>query len=226
MSLIKQLNTELSPILCSLFNKSFNERVFPDCFKIAKVIPLHKKGNKNILDNFRPISLLPQFSKMYDKLFKKILLYFINKYTILNENQFGFRQNYSTEDTLHHLSETVCAELENNNNCAVLSIDLKKAFDTLDHNILINKLDNIGIRGLPKVLLSSYLSNRSQYVKLNGAISNMERISFGVQRGSVLEPLLFLIYINDMPNILKYSTPIIFADDTNLIFSSKSFDIL
>ena len=91
----------------------------------------------------------------------------------MNENQFGFRQNYSTEDALHHLSETVCTELENTNNCAVLSIDLKKAFDTLDHNIfdiLINKLDNISIRGLPKVLLSSYLSNRSQYVKLNGAI--------------------------------------------------------
>ena len=226
MSLIKQLNTELSPILCSLFNKSFNEGVFPDCFKIAKVIPLHKKGNKNILDNFRPISLLPQFSKNYEKLFKKRLLCFINKYNILNDNQFGFRQNYSTEDALHHLSETVCAELENTNNCAVLSIDLKKAFDTLDHNILINKLDNIGIRGLPKVLLSSYLSNRSQYVKLNGAISNMERISFGVPQGSVLGPLLFLIYINDMPNILKYFTPIIFADDTNLIFSSKSFDIL
>ena len=79
MSLIKQLNTELSPILCSLFNKSFNEGVFPDCFKIAKVIPLHKKGNTNILDNFRPISLLPQFSKIYEKLFKKRLLCFINK---------------------------------------------------------------------------------------------------------------------------------------------------
>ena len=91
---------------------------------------------------------------------------------------------------------------------------------------MINKLDNIGIRGLPKVLLSSYLSNRSQYVKLNGAISNMERISFGVPQGSVLGPLLFLIYINDMPNILKYSAPIIFADNTNLMFSSKSFDIL
>ena len=96
----------------------------------------------------------------------------------MNENQFWFRQNYSTEDALHHLSETVCSELENTNNCAVLSIDLKKAFDTLDHNILINKLDNIGIRGLPKVLLSSYLSNRSQYVKFNRVISNMERISF------------------------------------------------
>ena len=94
MSLIKQFNKELSPILCSLFNKSFNEGVFPDCFKIAKVIPLHKKGNKNILDNFRPISLLPQFSKIYEKLFKKRLLYFINKYTILNDNQFGFRTNY------------------------------------------------------------------------------------------------------------------------------------
>ena len=98
----------------------------------------------------------------------------------MNENQFGFRQNYSTEHALHHLSETVCAESENTNNCAVLSIDLKKAFDTLDHNILINKLENIGIRGLNNVLLSSYLSNRSQYVKLNGAISNMERISFGI----------------------------------------------
>ena len=146
----------------------------------------------------------------------------------MNENQFGFRQNYSIEDVgLHHyLSETLCAELENTNNCAVLSIDLKKAFDTLDHNILINKLDNIGIRSLPKVLLSSYLSNISQYVKLNGAISNMERKSFGVPQGSVLGTLLFLIYINDMPNILKYSTPIMFADDTNLIFNSKSFDIL
>ena len=130
------------------------------------------------------------------------------------------------QQKMHHLSEKVYVELENTNNCAVVSIDLKKSFDTLDHNILINKLDNIGIRGLPKVLLSSYLSNRSQYVKLNGAISNMEYISFGIMQGSVLGPLIFLIYINDMPNILKYSTSIIFADDTHLIVSSKSFDIL
>ena len=89
---------------------------------------------------------------------KKRLLCFIKKYKILNKNQFGFKQNYSKEDVLHHLSETVCDELENTNNCAVLSIDLKKAFDSLYHNILINKFDNIYIRGLTKVILSSYLS--------------------------------------------------------------------
>ena len=91
---------------------------------------------------------------------------------------------------------------------------------------MIYKLDNISIKGLPKVILSSYLSNRSQYIKINENISNMEHISFGVPQGSVLGPLLFLIYINDIPNILKYSKPIVIADDTRLIFSSKSFDIL
>ena len=126
--------------------------------------------------------------------YKKILLCFINKYTTLNENQFGFIHIYSTEDALPYLS--VCDEFENTNNCAFLSIDLKKAFVTLDHNILINKLDNISIRGLPTVLLSSYLSNRSKYIKLNGTTSNMEHISFGVTQGSVLGPLLVLIYIN------------------------------
>ena len=131
-----------------MFNKSFSEEVFPECFKMSKVKPLHKKVIKHILDNFRPIKLLPQFSKMYEQLFKIRLIFFINKYKIVNENQFWFRQNYSTEDALYHLSETVFDILENTNNCAILSIDLKKAFDTLDHNILINKVDNIIIRGL------------------------------------------------------------------------------
>ena len=97
---------------------------------------------------------------------------------------------YSTEDALHHLSETVCVELDNTNNCAILSIYLKKTFDTLDHNILINKLDNIGIRDVPKVLLTGYLSNRSQYVNLNGTIAYIEHISFGVPQDSLLGSLI------------------------------------
>ena len=226
MFLIKKISIEISPILSYLFNRVFSEGVFPNILKIAKVIPLFKKSDKSKPENYRPISLLPQFSKILEQLIKNRLLKFLDKFNIISKCQYGFRNKISTADALVDVIETVCQKLENLNKCAILSIDLRKAFDTLNHDTLFKKLYVYGIRGISLDLLKSYLSNRMQYVFNKDIKSNLKNIKCGVPQGSVLGPILFLLYINDLPNISSIFKPILFADDTTLIFSDTSISKL
>ena len=226
MFLIKKISIEISPILSYLFNRVFSEGVFPNILKIAKVIPLFKKSDKSKPENYRPISLLPQFSKILEQLIKNRLLKLLDKFNIISKYQYGFRNKISTADALVDVIETVCQKLENLNKCAILSIDLRKAFDTLNHDILLKKLYVYGIRGISLDLLKSYLSNRMQYVFNKDIKSNLKNIKCGVPQGSVLGPILFLLYINDLPNISSIFKPILFADDTTLIFSDTSISKL
>ena len=135
--LFKYINGEISPILSLLFNRCINEGLFPDEFKKAKIKPLYKSGSKNDMFNFRPISILPQISKYFEKIIKFLLVDFLNKYSIIDKSQYGFRKNMSTGDALADVIETINDNLENLKKCSVVSIDLKKAFDTIDHNILL-----------------------------------------------------------------------------------------
>ena len=151
---------------------------------------------------------------------------FLNKFNIISDTQYGFRKNVSTSDALSDVIETVNLNLEHLNNCAIVSIDLCKAFDTLDHDILIKKLSIYGIKGVALKLLESYLKDRQQYVSFMNTTSNINNITCGVPQGSVLGPLLFVLYINDLPNISNSFKPVLFADDTNLIFSDKSITAL
>ena len=218
MYLIKQFSNEISPILLHLFNRAFYEGIFPDILKIAKIIHVYKKCDRLKPENYRPISVLPQFSKNFEKLIKNRLLEFLNKFNILSNCQYGFRKHTSTADVIESVSEY----LEHLNKCAILSIDLRKAFDTLDHDILLKKLYIYGIRGTSFDLFKSYLSNRMQYIIHNGIMSSLNNIQCGVPQGSVLGPILFLLYINDLPNISPVFKSILFADDTTLIFNYKS----
>ena len=143
---------------------------------------------------------------------------FLNKFNIINDTQYGFRKNVSTSDALSDVIETVNLNLEHLNNCAIVSIDLCKAFDTLDHDIVIKKRSIYGIRGIALKLLESYLKDRQQYVSFMNTTSNINNISCGVPQGSALGPLLFVLYINDLLNISNSFKPVLFADDTNLIF--------
>ena len=198
--------------------------IFPDMMKLANVIPLYKKNSPEVLSNYRPISLLSVFSKIVEKLMHKRLYSFLEKYDILHSLQFGFRAKHSTLHALISLTESVKQTLDEGMFGCGVFIDLQKAFDTVNHLILLQKLQHYGVRGTSLNWFSSYLTDRKQCVSVNGHTSDHLKISYGVPHGSVFGPLLFLIYINDLPNISKFLISFLFADDTNFCF--KSHDLI
>src|SRR5271165_4315852 len=226
MSIIKSSIHNICNPLSVIINKSIDEGVFPDCLKVAKVCPLFKSGESTDVRNYRPISLLPCFSKIFEKVIYNRLSNYCDKHKILNPAQYGFRANHSTSSALIDLYDRISVAVEKGDFCIGVFIDLSKAFDTLNHEILIKKLKHYGIRGLVLDLFADYLKNRKQFVSLNGCDSVHLPISIGVPQGSVLGPLLFLIYINDIVNCSNLLAFILFADDTNLLYSCPDFELL
>ena len=207
--------------LCRIINISFTTGVFPDVLKVSKIIPLHKGGSTLEVNNFRPISLLSIFDKIIEKLMHKRLYDFLDEHNILYEHQFGFRKFYSTGYSLIEITEKIKNTIDNGKYGCGIFIDLKKAFDTVNHKILLTKLEHYGIRGNILKWFESYLSNRKQFVFYNGVSSDIASFTCGVPQGSVLGPLLFLIYINDLPNISSKLSFFLFADDTNIYYESN-----
>ena len=167
-----------------------------------------------------PLSGLPTLSKIFEKAISSRLLNFINKHSIISNKQFGFQKNKSTSDAILSMIEYIYSSLNDRKTSISVFIDLKKAFDTVNHSILLRKLNCYGIRGLPLELLASYLSDRKQCVKVGDAISNYQTVNIGVPQGSVLAPLLFILYINDLPVSTKLNT-VLFADDSTIYGSSS-----
>ena len=195
--------------------------MFPECLKIAEVKPLFKAGSKTMTSNYRPISLLPPLSKIFEKCISLRLIKFLDTHKVLYANQFGFKANCSTENAVVNLCEDIAAKFNSNEITCSIFLDLRKAFDTINHKILLQKLEIYGIRGLAHKMLESYLSNRLQYCMVNGTKSSKKRITCGVPQGSVLGPLLFLIYINDISLVSNFRINL-FADDSCLSLSNKS----
>ena len=217
----------LAPILCfplkEIINISFATGIYPDKLKLAEIIPVYKnKGDPHLVINYRPISLLSNINKIFEKLVHERLYCFLEMHECIFELQFGFRTKHSTNHALISLTEMVRNALDNSNFACGIFVDFQKAFDTVDHNILLQKLEHYGIRGLANNWFKSYLSNRKQYVSINGFHSNTLPMDYGVPQGSVLGPLLFLLYINDLHNAIRHSVVHHFADDTNLLYVNKN----
>ena len=188
---------------------------------IAKVTPIFKSGDNQVFSNYRPISILPSISKVLEKIMYTRLYDFITKNNILSSHQYGFRPNRSTYMAINDMYCKITSDLDDKLHTVGIFLDLSKAFDTLNHNILLHKLNLYGIRGLANVWIQNYLSERKQHVVYNQKISTENNIVCGVPQGSILGPLLFLLYINDLPLSSNSSHFIIFADDTNILFSHK-----
>ncbi len=207
--------------LSELVNLSFETGIFPDILKIAKVIPLHKKESKIDHRNYRPISLLSVLSKIFEKLIYKRIYSYLDQKKLLYSKQFGFRGNHSTNHAIISLTEHIRNLLDKGEYVCGIFVDLEKAFDTVHHDILCEKIKSYGFRGNINRLLKSYLGDRKQYVSINGFDSDVKNVTCGVPQGSSLGPLLFLLYINDLFLSLSQTSCGHFADDTFIIYKSK-----
>ena len=213
--------------LYKIISMSFSSGKFPDPLKICKTIPIHKGGSTILLNNYRPTSLLSIFDKIIEKHKRHKRLYnFLNEHSILFSNQFGFRKNNSTSTALIQITEKIKESIDKSKYGCGIFIDLRKAFDTVNHSILLSKMEHYGVRDTALEWFKSYLSNRKQYVYSNGESSQFKDITCGIPQGAVLGPLLFLIYINDLPNISKLLQFFLFADDTNIYYEAESSEQL
>ena len=207
--------------LLKIFNDSLLLGIFPQSMKIAKVTPFCKSGKKNLMTNYRPISVLSCFSKILERIIYNRLYNYLNDDNLFFQKQFGFREGHSTNHALIELTNSINDSLNQNKYTLGVFIDLSKAFDTVDHNILLKKLSLYGIINNSLKWFSSYLSNRKQFIQAGNIKTSYEDIICGVPQGSILSPLLFIIYVNDLSDVSKILEPTMFADDTNLFLTQK-----
>ena len=219
--LLKSLKNELIDPLTHILNSSFETGIFPAKLKIAKVLPIFKKGEESLLENYRPISILPSISKVFEKAICNQLNTYFKENNLYHNSQYGFRESHSTEHAVLEVIDKVIFSMDEGDVPLNIYMDLSKAFDTIDHDILIQKLDYYGIKDTSLMLIKDYLTDRQQYVELDDHKSTMLSISTGVPQGSILGPILFIIYINDISVCSQLFEFISYADDTTLFISLK-----
>ena len=223
--LLKRIASKIKNVLTTIINQSLMTGIFPNSLKTAKISPIYKKEDPHLTDNYRPISLLPVISKIFEKVaFKQVYDYF-NVNDLLYKSQYGFRKKHSTELAGLEFYDKIINNLENDKLPLAVFLDLSKAFDTIDHEILLKKLRYYGISGNSLLWFKSYLSNRKQYVQFKDSFSSYSMIRTGVPQGSILGPLLFIIYMNDIAHITNKFFFTIYADDTTLVAPICTFDI-
>ena len=214
------VNNYIEP-LTHIINQSLKEGVFPSEMKLARIVPIYKCGDSSNISNYRPISVLSFFSKVFEKIMYNIVIDFMDNNNAIYKYQFGFRQKHSTQQAIITLVNKITTCLNSGDLVIGVFLDLKKAFDTVDHNILLKKLYAYGIRGIALKWFESYLTDRSQYVTFDGIRSDTQTIKCGVPQGSILGPLLFVIYMNDICNVSNLLFTVLYADDTSVLLSGK-----
>ena len=224
VKLLKLINNDICSSITLIINQSFMSGIFPEQLKIAKVIPIFKKGDASIFSNYRPISILPAISKVFEKIMSNQLHKHFKINKLYCDSQYGFRENHSTEFASLELINRILLAMDKGEIPFSIFIDLSKAFDTLDHDILLFKLRYYGLENIALKLFHSYLSNRKQYIKLEDVVSKVSPISTGVPQGSILGPLLFLVYMNDIATCTSLFQTIMYADDTTLVGNLSTFD--
>ena len=222
MFVLKNNATFLAPIISHLCNKSLNAGIFPNVHKSGIVVPLYKNKERDDIKNYRPICLLNSMSKILERVIHIRLLYHLESQNILSDNQFAYRKGRGTDTAVLKLTKNVIENFENGKNTVAAFLDLTKAFDCVNHQILLHKLEHYGVRNIALNWFSSYLSNRKQKVKFRDAFSSEQITNIGVPQGSILGPLLFLTYFQDICKASNIASEILFADDATVYESGHN----
>lgn len=222
--LIKCVEPAISNVLAFIINLSFQKGKFPSKLKEATIVPIFKKGDRELLQNHRPIALLCILSKIFEKCMKTRLLSFLNNINYFSPNQFGFTEGKSTETAISVFIENILHSINNGHKASGIFIDFSKAFDLVDHRILLDKMEASGVRGTALDWFESFLINRSQRVIIANSISNSSTITQGVPQGSVLSATLFLIFINDLLHIPFRGKTTAFADDIAIQYTDVNWN--
>jgi len=217
-------------------NSSLISGIFPDKLKIAKILPVLKKGDSEDFSSYRPVSLLPIFSKIYERVVYRQLMDFLELNHILDQDQHGFQRGKSTVTALTNFVSSIIDSVDKGEKTVGIFMDLSRAFDSVSHPVLIDTLNSIGLNQGALNWFKSYLNNRQQFVeirhcskggKLTNFSSTLQKIKYGVPQGSILGPLLFLCYLKGLPQIVTQRSKIcLYADDANLLVSSDSISTL
>ena len=224
--IFKKFSHYLSPIICDIFNSSISVGIFPEILKVSRITPVYKSNDVKIRSNFRPIALLSTISKAIEKLMKTRVDKFVDANDILYDKQFGFRSGYNTSDAILEFVDRCTSSLDNREYFIAIFLDLSKAFDTVNRDILIDKLSRMGIRGRAGEWIGSYLTDRKIYVNLNNCNSRTATMNIGVPQGSVSAPWLFSLYVNDMHRSAERLSFLHFADDTTIFRSGNNLSQL